>query len=130
MSLRLLAILLFLTLSAPAGVWGTIIHSCDQGKEVARLACCQSGDHGQTGPEEGAQLKHRCDIRVLVLDRHRLATSFKTLADDSLSAISFLSPLTSIRPERSISPRFSILRHSFVKGAGPPVFLRTCSFLI
>lgn len=130
MLLRLLTFLLLLTLSAPAGVWGTVVHSCDTADNVKRPSCCQPAEHGLSAPAGTAQLTHRCDIQVLALAQQPATVSFKSLTDDHQTVALFIPSVTSIRPERALSLPSSIVRPPFVSGAGPPVFLRTCSFLI
>lgn len=129
MLLRLMTVLLLLTLSAPAGVWGAFVHSCDRGSEVKRPPCCQPAAHDHAAPDGTAQLNHRCDIQVLNLDQQRLTNSFKSSAADSLLADLLVSSLP-IHPARSFSLLSSITRDPSFSGVGPPVFLRTCSLLI
>lgn len=130
MFLRLLTFLLLMTVSAPVSVFGLVAHRCDTDAKVPVPACCQKAEKAPAAQGGIDQLTHHCDIEVLAFAQQPAATGYKILVDDNHAADVIIPSFASLRLAQSFHKPFSIARHPGFSGIGPPVFLRTCSFLI
>lgn len=130
MFLRLLTFLLLMTLSTPASVFGLVAHRCGTGAKVSVPACCQKADKAFAEQGGTDQLTHHCDIEVVALAQQPAATGYKILVDDNHAADVIPPSFASLCLTQSLHKPFFSFSHPGFSGIGPPVFLRTCSFLI
>lgn len=131
MLLRLLTSLLLVSLLFPAGVFGAVVHRCQRGLKlpVSTSSCCQAAANSRAASGGIVQLEHHCQKEAAPASQ--LATVNPKLQIDAAhtveSGILSVASLRLAHHSLGFSPFPAMTRPV---GGGPPVFLRTCSFLI
>lgn len=131
MLLRLLTFLLLVSLLFPAGVFGAVVHRCQMGVKarVSNSPCCQALMSIRATSGDIVQLEHHCQKEAAPVSQ--LATVNPKLQIDAAHAVESgilsVAALRLVNHSLGFSPFPAMTRPA---GGGPPVFLRTCSFLI
>ncbi|AMV70675.1 hypothetical protein DBW_0275 [Desulfuromonas sp. DDH964] len=130
MPIRLFSIFLLLSMLAPAGSLGSVLYQCRMDGQVRQACCCRDAGSQQTplvafGGQEGC-----CDLKAAE-DQPTPATHERTLLTIDAPQVACLPPSVTHSRLSELprsNPPEDVLVHK-PRGA-PPVYLRTCSFLI
>jgi hypothetical protein len=127
---RFLTFLLLLTMLAPAGSLGSVLYQCRLDGQVRESCCCRDADSepmlSAISGEQGAC----CNLKV-AKERQSAAIHERSALQIEISQpVGLPSAVTqSPPPETPHNARFYRTRYH-PPSSGPPVYLRTCSFLI